>query len=114
MKALRINAGSSIELVDITPKLETYQEIVQGYICTCSFALCPPFQALMIVNDEGLIDGLPENPYASCLRGGLIVGNALIVGVHGDDFCDVPPFLSAAVPSLNEQIAAHLASTDSP
>ena len=110
MKALRINVGSPIELVDITPELRTYQEIVQGYICTCTFSLCPPQQAVMIVNDEGLIDGLPENLYASCLRGGLIVGNALIVGVFGDDFTDVPEFLASAVPDLNEQIAAHLAS----
>lgn len=108
MKALRINAGSPIELIDIAPELQTYQDIVQGYICTCSFALLPPSQALMIVNDEGLIDGLPENPYASCLRGGLIVGNALIVGVRGDEFVDVPPFLADSVADFNEQIAALL------
>ena len=108
MKALVINAGSQIEIQEIDDKLETYQQIVGGYITTAPLQFCPASVAVMICNDEGLLLDLPENIYASCLYGGLIVGNAVVVGVRDDVFCDVPPSLLSLVPEFNEQIAEQM------
>lgn len=105
MKALIINSGSQIEIQDITDTLETYQQIVGGYITTAPLAFCPASVAVMIVNDDGFYLELPQNDYASFLYGGLIVGNAVIVGVRDDVFCDVPSSLLALVSEFNEQIA---------
>ena len=86
MKALKFMGGSIIE-VDIDNTLEALQAAVEGYIETL---LLIPDQAVMIVNEEGLLKGLPVNPFASAVAGTTIVGNALIVGIDGERFADIP------------------------
>ena len=44
----------------------------------------------MIVNEEGLLRGMAANQAASDFAGIQIVGPALIVGVDGEEFSDVP------------------------
>ena len=44
----------------------------------------------MIVDEEGLLKGKPYNALASLIAGTGIHGTALIVGVDGDEFDDVP------------------------
>ena len=86
MKALKLE-GTSIREVDIENTLEALQEAVFGYIETITLA---PGRAVMIVNEEGRIRGMAVNPAASAVSGIPVVGPALIVGVDGEEFCDVP------------------------
>ena len=45
---------------------------------------------IMIVNEKGAVNGMPQNPIASLVAGTMIYGPALIAGVDGDEFTDVP------------------------
>lgn len=66
--------------------LEAFQEYVDGYI--------EPVQifsdVVLLVNEEGLIRGLPYN---ITLPGGHVhlFGNIVAVGVKGDEFCSLKP-----------------------
>ena len=90
IKAFKIPCnGQPPELVEIPDELEVYQEFVGGYI---EIVRVHP-DAIMVVNDTGLIDGLPINLLASTLYPGPtpICGNVWLVGDHHDeDFHDVP------------------------
>lgn len=87
MKALKC-IGFRVEEVEIENTLEALQKQVGGYIETLTLI---PGKAVMIVNEEGLLLGLTINPAASALAGVKIVGPALIVGVGGEDFCNLAP-----------------------
>lgn len=86
MKALKVEKRKIVE-VDIENKLEALQAAVGGYIETLQLV---PDKAVMIVNEEGLLQGLAPNSYASAIAGTMIVGTAVIVGVDEDEFTDVP------------------------
>lgn len=86
MKAILITLNEQ-KIIEIENELEALQETVDGYIETVSLI---PDKVDMIVNEEGLIKGMELNPIASVIAGMYIVGNAIIVGVDGEDFCDVP------------------------
>ena len=79
--------GTSVREIDIENTLEALQEAVFGYIETITLV---PDRAVMIVNEEGRIRGMAVNPAASAASGIPVVGPALIVGVDGEEFCDVP------------------------
>ena len=79
--------GTSVREIDIENTLEALQEAVFGYIETITLV---PGRAVMIVNEEGRIRGMAVNPAASAASGIPVVGPALIVGVDGEEFCDVP------------------------
>lgn len=86
MKALLLD-GSGARAIDIENKLEAFQEAVDGYIETVTLV---PDEVVMIVNEEGLLRGLGINPLATALYGSAIVGGAVVVGIDGEEFCDVP------------------------
>ena len=86
MKAIKFE-GRKVEEIEIDNNLEALQAAVDGYIETLQIV---PDQAVMIVNEEGLLKGLAVNPFASAVAGTMIVGNALIVGVDGEEFTDIP------------------------
>ena len=86
MKAIKLE-GRIISKIEIENTLEAFQSAVEGYIETLQIV---PDKAVMVVNEEGLNLGLMPNPCASTLAGTLIVGNALVVGVDGEEFTDVP------------------------
>ena len=86
MKAIKLE-GRIISKIEIENTLEAFQSAVEGYIETLQIV---PDKAVMVVNEEGLNLGLMPNPCASALAGTLIVGNALVVGVDGEEFTDVP------------------------
>lgn len=86
MKALLIN-GRSIEKIEIENTLKALQKAVDGYIETVTLI---GGYAVMIVNEEGLLRGMPSNLTASAVAARKIVGPALVVGVDGDEFTDVP------------------------
>jgi hypothetical protein len=86
MKALKIE-GRCITDTDIENTLDAFQSAVDGYIESVTLV---PGKAVMIVNEEGLLRNLPPNPAASMISNTKIVGTAIIVGVDGEEFTDVP------------------------
>lgn len=68
--------------------LKALQAEVEGYIEVITL----PYGAALICNEEGRILGLPDN---GRVCGVDVVGTALIVGVNGEEFCDVPAFMRA-------------------
>jgi len=96
MKALKVE-GRSITETDIPNTLEALQAAVDGYIETLQLV---PNQAVMIVNEEGLLKDLEVNTFASAIAGTMIVGTALIVGVDGDEFTDIPEDIVKCINAL--------------
>jgi hypothetical protein len=90
MKALLIN-DRSVEEIEIENTLEALQKEVGGYIETVTLI---GGYAVMIVNEEGMLRGmpsnLPSNLTASAVAARKIVGQALVVGVDGEEFADIP------------------------
>lgn len=96
MKALKIETDGSCELVDITgatieEENDCIHEIIGNFFDTVMLA----HDAMMLVDDEGLLKGLPINPAAMMISGyPMLVGTALIVGLEdtpdGKTFTDVP------------------------
>lgn len=85
MKAIRKKPGCEPEAIDIDNTLAALQQEVEGYIEVITL----PYGAAIICNEEGHILGLPDN---GRVRGVDVVGTVLIVGVNGEEFCDVPAF----------------------
>lgn len=85
-KAIVITTDDKIEVRDLEVKdgslLEPLQQIVSGYIeIVHPMRLCDgPVPLAMIVNEEGIIEGLPINAIASVLYGADIHGSF----IHGN------------------------------
>ena len=88
MKAIRKKPGCEPEVIDIDNTLAALQQEVEGYIEVITL----PYGAAIICNEEGRILGLPDN---GRVCGVDVVGTVLIVGVNGEEFCDVPAFMRA-------------------
>lgn len=86
MKALLIN-DRSVEEIEIENTLKALQKAVDGNIETVTLI---SGYAVMIVNEERLLRGMPSNLTASAVAARKIVGPALVVGVDGDEFADIP------------------------
>lgn len=107
INVLKLTAGSNIaEPAQIEDELQTYQDYVGGPIEIVRLNE----RTALVVNDEGLIRELQENPIATVLywqRCGRpvtpICGNAWIVGLRAEDgeFTNVPP---SAVFTVNDII----------
>lgn len=85
IKIIRLPAFGTCEVKQIENTLEALQHEVGGYIETITLAA----DCCMIVDEEGRLKDKPLNEQASRL-GLAIVGDALLVGVAGDEFTDVP------------------------
>lgn len=83
MKILRKRPGKAWEFAEGENTLEALQAEVGGYIETVSFLS----DVCIIVNEEGLINDMPFNMKFAGLQ---LFGPVLLVGVKGDEFCDVP------------------------
>lgn len=90
MKALLKGATwTEFHEVIVPNRLKTLQQIVGGYIETVTIA----DDACVICNEDGRLQGLPYN----CnFCGTDYYGSTLIVGVDGDEFCDVPMSVARA------------------
>jgi len=83
MKVIYKAPGRAPEPRDIPNTLEDLQAAVGGYIETFTFAT----DACVVCNEEGRLLDLPYN----CdLLGVSFCGTILIVGVNGEEFCDIP------------------------
>lgn len=63
---------------DKKPTLQEMQSVVGGYI-ECLKVTHEGHTRTMVVNEEGLILGFPDNPEASEIAGRPIVGNAIVL-----------------------------------
>lgn len=82
MKAIRKKPGCEPELVEVENTLKALQQEVGGYIETVTVAS----DTAIICNEEGHIFDLP---HCCHFCGTDFVGTVLMVGVRGDEFCDV-------------------------
>lgn len=83
MKVIRKEPGEQPRMVDIPNTLEALQEAVGGRIETVSL-----FEdACVVCDEEWRIKGKPYNCNILCMAFG---GTVLLVGVNGEEFCDVP------------------------
>jgi hypothetical protein len=96
MKALRLE-DRSIITADIENTLDAFQEAVDGYIETVTLV---QDRAVMLVNEEGLLRDLPLNPVASAVANTQIVGTAIVVGVDGEEFTDIPEDVERCIKAL--------------
>ncbi len=85
MKVIRKKPGALPEVIDIENDLKSLQAEVGGYIETVTLAE----DLVIICDEEGRLKGKEPN---IALRGVGIdfCGTILIVGVNGEEFCDVP------------------------
>lgn len=91
MRVMHITAfPMTVKVIEIDDVLEAYQGLVDGYIEVVYAKGLRRYAAAMVVNEEGVLKDLPCNPIASVLYGDYIAGDAVIVGVEGPDFTDVP------------------------
>lgn len=96
MKALRIDTDGIMQMADITggtveEQNECIWSILGGYFDCVRMAE----DAIMLVNDEGALNGLPVNHAAMTISGyPLLFGTALVVGLEdthdGAIFTDCP------------------------
>ena len=93
MKALKIE-GCTVVAIEIENTLEALQAAVDGYIEAVTLV---PGKAVMIVNEEGLLRGMPYNAFATLIAAKNIVGPALVVGVDGEEFTDIPTDIANSV-----------------
>lgn len=75
--------GKMPRSVNISGSLENLQRTVGGYIETLTLA----DDMVIICNEEGKLLGLPYNCH---ICGEDFVGTIIFMGVHGDEFADVP------------------------
>ena len=84
MTALKIDTDGTMQPVGITgdtieQQNDSIYSFLGGYFDTVRLS----DDAMMLVDDEGLLKGLPENPAAMMISGyPLLVGVALIVGLE--------------------------------
>lgn len=83
MKAIRFLPGALPERIEIENTLEALQKQVGGHIEAVALGdgLCA------VCNEEGLLMDLP---HLGLINGVSFFGPVLLVGVDGEDFCDVP------------------------
>lgn len=81
MRALRKKPGEVWETIEIPNTLEALQQEVGGHIETVTFCT----YAAIVCNEEGMLKDLPRNDFL----GHLWRGTILMVGVDGDEFCDI-------------------------
>lgn len=96
MKALKLE-GRTFAEVTIENTLEALQAAVDGYIEVVTLV---PDRAVMIVNEEGQLRGMASNAIASAAANTQIVGPAIVVGVDGEEFTDVPADVAQCIRAL--------------
>ena len=85
MRALKLEMNS-ISIIDVDNDLKALQKAVGGNIETVGLK----DGGVMIANRKGMLKQYPHNDLASYISGKHIYGTALIVGVDGEEFDDVP------------------------
>jgi transcriptional regulator with XRE-family HTH domain len=116
IKALILYYDASTEYAPyphpITPTVELYPKVVKGLIEAVRLTMPDGTRAVMYVNEEGRIKGLPPNPLATALAQKLnagfgsqvIVGNTLVVGTAGCDETNIPQTAVNIIHQLHNEL----------
>lgn len=83
IKALYKEPGKAPIIINVENELEALQRVIGGYLETASARN----DVCVICDEEGRLKGLPFNV---AVWGVSFVGPILIVGVDGEEFCDLP------------------------
>lgn len=86
MRVIKKEPGKHPELTVIGDDLKALQDAVGGHIEAVTFG-----STAVICNDEVRLKGMEQNCW---VNGVDFVGPVLIVGVAGEDFCDIPEKLA--------------------
>ena len=70
-------------MTNVSNTLENFQRTVGGYIEVVNIT----DKVVCVCNEEGKNLGLPKN---FRIPGDVIVGDVILCGVDGDEFCDIP------------------------
>ena len=111
VRALVVNAGPSLELLDVNPSLDSLQGAVDGYIEV--LVGNGPWHAY--VNKKGAFrPDCPPNPAATAIArhlgwrgqayGGTLAGTCLFFGTGGEDPADVPQLVLDAAAELGYKV----------
>ena len=105
MRVIYLPGGDQFpEIRDVPNELEALQELVGGYIEPVPMRVMISADIRLLVNDEGRMQGLKPNRFATAWYSGVInqylssydprviVGPAVGVGVDGDEFTDVSDY----------------------
>jgi hypothetical protein len=85
IRAMKLDLNS-ISIVDLESDLKSIEEA----LCGLPEVIRLKDGGVMIVDEEGMLKQYPHNDLASYISGRHIYGTALIVGVDGEEFDDVP------------------------
>lgn len=88
MKVILKPVGKEPRQILIPNELGMLQQLVDGYIETCTIAS----DLVLICDEEGR---LKDKPFNCNVLGHPFVGTLLLVGRNGDEFCDVPVSVEA-------------------
>lgn len=88
IKAILVKPAKEPEVVYIDDAVSGLQKAVGGYF---EFVSTNFDNVAIICNEEGKLQRLPENRILRNIYGNydVIVGNFLIVGINGEDLCDL-------------------------
>lgn len=101
MKAILIGTSGESQTIEIKgetvrEQTKSLQKAVGGHFN--AITLSP--ECVMIVDDDGLLKNKPKNLKATQASGMHIVGDALVLGVDGDMFTDVPEHIETLLLTL--------------
>ena len=97
MKALKIEPTGKTEIIEMDGTIEEQNECIWEILDSYFDIVHLAYGALLLVNDEGLLRGLPINHEAMRISHyPMLVGTALIVGTEdtedGEIFTDCPDY----------------------
>jgi hypothetical protein len=95
IKVIIKEPGRSPYFREIENTLESFQNIVGGYIETLTIAS----DLVIVLNEEGRLKNLPYN---CVFCGAELVGTIIFAGVDGDEFADVPKGMDIILKSIKE------------
>lgn len=81
-----IKITSTVEIKTIGDELRALQQEVCGSIETIQLR----DGGVMVVNEQGVRNGMPQNPIASLVAGTMVYGPAIIAGRTAEGFTDAP------------------------
>ena len=90
MKTVKVTTDNKISIVDVDfDDFRSIQQAIGGHFETVRTQLMADYfkdpSVIMLVDEEGLVKGLPLNPVGSALYRGTIAGDLIFARVQGED-----------------------------
>ena len=90
MKTVKVTTDNKISIIDVDfDDFGSIQQAIGGHFETVHTQLMADYfkdpSVIMLVDEEGLVKGLPLNPVGSALYRGTIAGDLIFARVQGED-----------------------------